>query len=162
MLTFNAARSNFFDRAKVMNAIGGARLRVLKEYGRRVRKRAQQSLRYGTATSAPGAPPTAHKTGHVTRKSKSTGKTRVRSVSYLREFLFFAYDDATKSVVIGPVRLNSTVSPDALPALEYGGSSVVADHGKRRSVRIRARPFMRPADAAERPGLPALWKDSVR
>jgi hypothetical protein len=64
--------------------------------------------------------------------------------------------------VIGPERLDSTVDADALPALEYGGSSTVVSGGTRKRASIRARPFMGPADAAERPGLAALWRDSIR
>lgn len=156
-----AARSNFFDRAAVINAVDKATLKVLKEFGRLVRKTAQASLRYSDKTSRPGAPPHAHKTGTIERKSKSTGKTRVRSVSYLREFLYFVYDKSSRSVVIGPAKLNGTVSSDAPSALEYGGPSVVVDRGKRRRIQIRARPFMGPAYEAEKPKLSGLWKDSI-
>jgi hypothetical protein len=162
VLTVKMAKAGFFDREAVIKAVNRASLRVLKEYGRRVRRRAQKSLAYGKGTSPPGSPPTAHRSRTVTRKSKSTGKTRKRSVSFLREFLYFAYDASSKSVVIGPARLNGTVDANAPHALEYGGTSTAIDHGKAKKVSIRPHPFMRPADAAERPGLRDLWKDSVR
>jgi hypothetical protein len=50
----------------------------------------------------------------------------------------------------------------ALPALEYGGTSTGISKGKRRSISVRARPFMGPAFEAERPGLAAMWRDSVK
>lgn len=152
----------FFDSAAVIKAAGKAGAKALGEYGRRVRKRALASLEYAKGPSRPGDPPHAHRSRARTRVSKKTGKARTRSVSFLREFLFYQYDPSTRSVVIGPERLNSTVDPAALPALEYGGPSAIEDRGKKRRVSVRARPFMGPADAAERPGLAALWKDSVR
>lgn len=162
-LSFKAAKAGFFDRAAVVNAVDKATLRIFKEFGRLVRKTAQKSLKYGDKPSPPGSPPTAHRSNTVTRKSKSTGKTRRRSVSFLREYLFFAYDQTAKSVVIGPARLNNTVSADAPAALEYGGTSAVTERGgKTKRVRIRERPFMRPAAAAELPKLPPMWRDSVR
>lgn len=179
-------KAGFFDRKAVLDAVDKARLRVLKEYGRRVRKRAQASLQYSDKTSAPGQPPFAHKTRRVTRKSRSTGRIRQRSVSYLREFLYFAYDPSSKSVVVGPARLSNVADPEAPHILEYGGTvqgnnrtititnavgrnakGQFASGGKRKvvlagSVTHAARPFMHPAEAAERPGLEGLWKNSVR
>lgn len=152
----------FFDSKAVLDAVGKAGVKVLSKYGSLVRKRAQKSLRYADDRSKPGEPPHAHRTRKITRTSKSTGKKRTRSVSFLREFLWFKFDPTTKSVVIGPERLNSTLDPRALPALEYGGPATVKDRGKTKMVSIKARPFMGPADAAERPGLPAMWKYSVR
>ena len=160
--TIKEAAGNFFDKKKVIDAVDRATLRIFKTFGRLVRKRAQASLKYGETTSAPGTPPTAHRSRDVSRTSKSTGKTRKRSVSFLREYLYFAFDPSTKSVVIGPARLNSTVTSDALPALEFGGQSVKAIRGKRQRINVQARPFMGPAAKAETPGLPAMWRDSVR
>jgi len=161
-LNFKAAKAGFFDREAVINAVDKATYRIFSTFGRMVRKRAQKSLAYGDEVSAPGSPPTARKTNVVTRKSRSTGKTRRRAVSFLREFLFYTLDKSTKSVVIGPARLNNTDSPESLAALEYGGTSPVYGRGKVKRVTIRARPFMRPAAAAELPTLPPMWRDSVR
>lgn len=155
-------KEGFFDREAVLKAVGRARVKVLGEYGRRVRRRAQKSLQYADGPAAPGEAPHAHRSRTRKRTSKRTGKVRVRSVSFLREFLFYKYDPASQSVVIGPERLDSTVDPRALPALERGGPSSILDHGKRKAITVAARPFMAPAAAAERPGLSSLWKDSVR
>lgn len=162
LLKFEAAKGNFFDRSKVIKALDRANLRVLNQFGRLVRKQAQGSLKYSDRRSPPGSPPAAHRSRSITKTSRSTGKTRKRSVSFLREYLFYSYDDAAKSVVIGPSKLNSTVDSGALPALEYGGSSTVRSRGKGRRVRIRPRPFMRPALDAEMPKLAPLWRNSVR
>lgn len=170
-LDFKAAKEGFFDREKVLRALDKARLKVFKEYGRKVRARAQKSLAYADRPSAPGQPPHAHrsrtvvrrskKTGEVLR-SKKTGQARKRSLSFLREYIYFSYDTSTRSVVIGPAKLSGVVGPDAPKALEYGGPSTVQGRGGPRRATIAARPFMHPAAAAEQPGLPALWRDSVR
>jgi phage gpG-like protein len=164
MITLNVKQfqASFFDRVKVDNAIDKARVRVLGEFGRLVRKRAQSSLRYGDRVSLPGMPPTARKSGFRARKSKSTGKTRVRRVSYLREFLYFAYDKTTETVVVGPAKLNAVVSQTALPALEFGGRTRTMRDGKSEVVRVAARPFMGPALEAERPKLAPMWRNSIK
>lgn len=159
---FKAMKEGFFDREKVINAIAPATLKALKEFGRQIRKRAQKSLVYADDVSSPGSPPHAHKSQTITKKSKSTGKTRTRSVSFLREYIFFAFDKANESVVIGPARLNSTLAPQSLHALEYGGTSIVREKKTTRSMTVRARPFMRPALAADLHKLPPLWRNSIR
>lgn len=147
MLKFKIEESkrNFFDRAGVADAVGKATRKALSRFGAFVRTRARTSMRRRKAASKPGSPPSAH-------------------VGLIKKFLYFAYDPEASSVVIGPVRLNGVVDPDALPALEYGGSVEIEDRrrGKRREVDVKARPFMGPAFAAELPNAANLWKDSVR
>lgn len=161
-LKLQAFKAGFFDRKAVVSKVDQATRRVLSKFGAFVRRRAQTSIRYRKDVSAPMGPPHAHKSGTVVRKSKRTGETKVRTVSFLRKFLFFAWDDTHRSVVIGPAKLNNTVSSLSLPALEYGGRSVALEDGLRKSIRVKPRPFMRPALEAEKPQLPALWRDSVR
>ncbi len=155
-------KEGFFDREAVMKAVGRAKVKIFNDYGRKVRARAQKSLVYSDGPSAAGQPPHAHRSRIRKRVSKSTGKVRTRSVSFLREFLFYKYDSQSGSVVIGPERLNTTVDPSALPALEFGGSSTIKTHGKKKRVSIAPRPFMHPAAKEEQPGLPVMWRDSVR
>jgi hypothetical protein len=144
MISIKAAKGNFFDTAKVIKAVDKATRVVLSKFGSFVRTRARSSIRKRKAISTPGSPPSSH-------------------VGLLRRFIFFSFDPETKSVVIGPARINGTVDPRSLEALEKGGVSTIEERGKgRRDVRIRARPFMGPAFEAEKPGLPAMWRDSVR
>jgi hypothetical protein len=142
-LSVKAAKGGFFDRGKVIAAMDRATRKALSKFGSFVRQRAKTSIRKRKGISPPGGPPYSH-VGHV------------------RKFLFFSYDADRKSVVIGPARLGGTVDPAALPALEYGGTSTGIVKGKRRSISVRARPFMGPAFEAERPGLAAMWRDSVK
>ena len=42
------------------------------------------------------------------------------------------------------------------------GTSTVEEDDEKKQVRIKARPFMGPAYEKELPGLPQMWRDSVR
>jgi len=156
LLTINAAKSNFFDRLTVITAAGQARVRVFSRFGSHVRRRAKSSIRKRKKSSKPGQAPSSH-------------------VGTLRRLIFFSYDRNRNSVVMGPTLINHpTGAPEIL---EYGGNTVVDDvrwvsgpkYGNRRQriattkrVKIAARPYMGPAFKAELPGLPAMWKDSIR
>lgn len=161
-VSIRAAQEGFLDRKAVIAAIGKVKAKNFNEAGRQVRAKAQKSLVYSDKTSAPGGPPHAHKSRWLKKTSRRTGKTRIRRVSFLREFLYYRYDKTSQSVVIGPSRLRTTVDPGALPALEQGGTAKILDHGETKRVRIRARPFMGPALAAVAPSLPQIWRDSIR
>lgn len=156
LITIKSAKSNFFDRAVVIEAAGKARVRVLSKFGAYVRTRARSSIRKRKKPSKPGQPPSSH-------------------LGLLKQFLFFGYDRATASVVIGPALINR--GSGAPETLEHGGTADVEHarwvsgpkYGNRRQritethrVKIAARPFMAPALRAELPRLPAVWKDSIR
>ena len=159
MIAFVRMKAGFFDRKRIVDSMDKATLRALKEFGRLVRKRAQKSLQVAEGVSRPGDPPHIHKSLGITKTSKSTGRVRTQSVSPLREFLFFAYDKDTKSVVIGPAKLNK---PGSLAALEKGGQSLILRRGKEELVNIAARPFMKPAFDAELPRAPRLWQNAMK
>lgn len=161
-MTFRAAKDNFFDRDKVIAATDKARRRNLSRFGAFVRTRARSSIRESREISAPGQPPHAHIS--VLSKPKRPGdKGRKRRGGLLGAYIFFAYDAAQGSVLIGPVRLSGVIG-NAPEALEHGGTSLVSsDRGKHtRQVTIAARPFMRPALETELNKLPALWADSIK
>lgn len=81
------AKSAFFDRDSVKKKLDMGMRRVLSRAGAFVRRRAKSSIRKRKKASPPGSPPSSH-----------TG--------VLKDFIFFAYDDANKSVVIGPTKTN--------------------------------------------------------
>lgn len=172
-LKFDAAKRGFFDRHAVMDALGRARAKVLSKFGAYVWKRAKTSLRYREASSAPGSPPSAHKTISREKRSRETGQVKRQLVSPLREFIFFSYDRDRESVVIGPALLGGHAGAAALAALEYGGQTTVLERvpgsgpnarttRRQKRVTIAARPFMGPAFEAELPQLPQMWRDSVK
>ena len=161
-LDFKTLKGGFFDRKVVLDALDKATYKIFSEFGRKVRATAQKSLKYRKQSSPPGSPPHAHKSRTAEKVDRKTGKVSKRSVSFLREYLYYAFDKTTRSVVIGPSRLNRTIDSGSLQALEYGGTATVKSRGKRSRKAVAARPFMRPAAAAELPNLPPMWRDSVR
>lgn len=141
-LDFKAAKEGFFDRAKVLRSVDAATRKVLSRFGAFVRTRSRTSIRKRKGISPPGGPPYSH-------------------VGTLRDLIFFSYDEARRSVVIGPtLSRRPTGAPENL---EYGGEADIPQRrGKPARAKIRPRPFMGPAFEAEKPGLPAMWRDSVR
>jgi phage gpG-like protein len=134
----------FFDRPKVTRAVDKAKRQALSRAGAFIRTTARSSIRKRKTSAPPGRPPHSH-----------TG--------LLKRFIFFGYDPATDSVVVGPVGFKRSNAPNVL---EFGGTTVVERRTKgtkrRRRVRIGARPFMGPALEKERPKFPVLWRNSVR
>ena len=170
MLTVREFKKSFFDRAAVTRALDRATVRALSKGGAFIRTRARSSMPKRKKISPAGRPPHSH-TGLVKR------------------FLFFGYDPAMRSTVIGPALLNKP-DRDALRRLEHGGTTSVrtvtyaartksgrlkktktgdlvyetrrSRTADSRTVTYRPRPFMGPALAAEAPKLPELWRNSVR
>jgi hypothetical protein len=132
----------FFDRQAVLSKVDAATRKVLSKFGAFVRRAAKSSIRSRKKPSAPGQPPSSH-----------TG--------LLKRLIFFGYDPASRSVVIGPAPLRSTVG--APPLLEYGGfARRKGRDGKQVAATYAPRPFMGPAFQQEMKNLPPLWRDSIR
>lgn len=92
----------FFDDKAILKAVDKGTRKALSKWGAYVRSDARRSLRNAKKNrpnSRPGEPPRLH-----------TGE--------LKRFLFFAYDLASKSVVVGPQKLTKLGS--APETLEYG------------------------------------------
>jgi hypothetical protein len=138
MIGFKIDKSLFFDRAKVVDATDRATRRVLSRFGAFVRRSSRSSIRRRKRVSRPGEPPSSHN-------------------GLLKRFIFFGYDPASRSVVIGPQRLTQNNRGQAPALLEHGGTGTA--NGKR--VRYHPRPFMGPAFEKEQPKLPAMWRNSV-
>lgn len=152
-LDFKAAKEGFFDREKVINAVDRATRRVLSKFGAFVWRRAKSSIRKRKKASKAGQPPSSHS-------------------GLLKDLIFFSFDPAATSVVIGPTLINRpTGAPEIL---EYGGEAEIRGSQFRtrqgkvvrekttRKIKIQPRPYMGPAFEAEKPGLPAMWANSVR
>jgi len=142
MIGFDIKRM-FFDRQAVISKVDAATRRVLSRFGAFVRRSAKSSIRKRKKAAPPGQPPSSH-----------TG--------LLKKFIFFGYDAARQSVVIGPTRLNQKGRGEAPPLLEYGGKATLVRRGKKKRVTYQARPYMGPAFEKEKPQLPAMWRGSVR
>ena len=132
----------FFDRKAVLSAVDRAARQVLSKFGAFVRRTAKSSIRKRKAVSKPGQPPSSH-----------TG--------LLKRLIYFGYDPTRKSVVIGPEPLNGR--SQGAHVLEYGGRQRIrTSDGKPVHANYRARPFMGPAFSKEKPGLPAMWANSIK
>lgn len=140
-------KAGFFDRP-VMARVPAAERKALSRFGAHVRTRARTSIRKRKGTSAPGSPPYSH------------GR------HLLRSFILFAYDKDTRSVVIGPAKLNAQVG-NAPEALEKGGMSEMLGGSRRRGtlrrqkIQIAPRPYMQPAFEAELPNAAKQFKDTI-
>lgn len=165
------AQRSFFDRKSVIDAVGRKRARVLSKFGAYVRTRAKTSMRKARQKSLSEmsekevisferAKRRAAKEGKPTPRrpnaSSKPGEPPRVVLGMLKKFLYFAYDARTGSVVIGPAKLGG--GSDAPPTLEDGGH-VTLPNGK--TVEIKARPFMKPAFAAELPRVPSLWAGAL-
>jgi hypothetical protein len=76
----------------------------------------------------------------------------------LREHIYFAYDEKTRSVVTGPAILNGT--DGSVPhVLEYGGQ--IESRRLGRNVTIEARPFARPSLEEEADNFPELFRQML-
>jgi hypothetical protein len=95
----------FFDRPGVMKQMDAATAAVLSKFGAFTMTAARQSIRTRQDVSQPGAAPT-------------------NRVGTLKRFIFFVYDPALQSVVIGPESLGG----EAPAILEFGGDERIDDH----------------------------------
>jgi hypothetical protein len=168
----------FFDQEKVQKALSRARRKALSKVGALVRKRAQRSMRYRNKPSAPGQPPSAHKSKQLAALKRM--KRAKHNGALLRELLFYGYDTAAGSVVVGPLGFKGS---DAPKLHEFGGSKAgggrtiwikagrkpkggVERDGLTKvtlngSVRYPARPFMRPALDAVVPKMAEQFRNTV-
>ncbi|HUU09041.1 MAG TPA: hypothetical protein VM431_00705 [Phycisphaerae bacterium] len=130
---FNITPSMFFDRPLVKRALDLTTRQALGKAGATIRTIARRSMRYTTSTreqarlveagrrkrikptdpAPPGSPPRA-----------------VRPHPWIRKFLFYGYEPATTSVVVGPTRLPG--SQTNIPALhEFGGTATMRNRRRR-------------------------------
>lgn len=156
-------KDNFFDRAAVKNAVDRATRRTLSRAGSFVRRTARRSIKpagkrakrkreklgrgYPDPTiSKPGDPPRLHTNANQNLR-----------------LIFFAWEPTRKTVVVGPVAFKSINGISVPEVLEKGGRSyLVGRRGRKKPIRVQARPFMGPALAKEAPQFPNLFANSVK
>lgn len=139
--------TQFFDRKNIIAKVGVARVRVLGKFGSFIRRTAKGLLSTkGKKPAKPGRPPKSH-------------------VGLLKDLLFFAYDDQSESVVIGPQLLNGSRKASrrggvTIPNLLEEGGATTTDRGK--PAFYRKFPYMAPALAKERPKFADMFVNSVK
>jgi hypothetical protein len=167
-VTVGGKKLFFFDRVKVIRAADRAKLAAQSKAGAFIRSDAKKSIRYAKdpkQKSSPGRPPLARTVVRFTRekKNRKTGQTERRPSSPLRELIFFAYDPARKTVVIGPADFKARAAKSwrAPEALEK--ALTVTDRTPRgvKTLRFRGNPFMVPALEKNLPQFAGAFKNSI-
>jgi len=133
------AKSAFFDRKAVTDAIDAGTRKVLSKFGAFVRTRARSSIRTRKKSSPPGQPPSSH-------------------AGDLKRLIFFAYDAVSKSLIVGPIPFRKGEAPRLL---EHGGTTTVKTRSGSKVKHYRGNPFMEPAAKAELPGFRDLLRGMV-
>lgn len=138
----NIYRRFLSEYSQVTRAADKQTAEVFRTFGAFTRRTAKGLIRKAKSPSAPGRPPHSH-------------------LGLLKKFIFFAWDAGRRSVIIGPAKINGTVSDEAPHALEHGGRTTVVRGSRRRprveEVTIAARPFIGPAAATNIKKLPTMW-----
>ena len=132
----------FFTTEEVLRKLDAATAKKYSQFGYFTMKDARQSLRKRKSPSRPGKPP----------RSDS---------GLLKRFIYFSYDDMSRSVVIGPTPLDGRIRLLQVPkVLEYGGK--IPGKKNNRDSKIDARPYMRPAFTRQvDKRLPGLFRDAM-
>ena len=115
-------KQGFFDRGSILFAMDKATRSAMARSGAYIRKVARNSMKRKKGPSPIGEPPHVH-------------------VGTLKNLTYFAYDQKTRSLVVGPVGLGKS---DVPKVLEFGGR------------RVKPRPYMKPAMNS---GLPIFAKN---
>ncbi|MFV0445670.1 MAG: hypothetical protein ACK5Q5_18975 [Planctomycetaceae bacterium] len=163
-MSIEGAKAIFFDWEAIKDNALRAEEKALSRFGYFTMRDARQSIR------------------NPTKKRRGTfsdpGKPPFNQTGLLKKFIYFGYDQARHSVVIGPTMLEGHIRFLQIPrVLEEGGKSRWTvkrppgeGRGKRKqaniykgTINIRPRPYMKPAfDAAKAELLPGLWKNAIR
>lgn len=142
MLTVRETKKFFFDRKVVIDAVGRASATALARGGALVRTIARRSMRRRKKSSPAGSPPSVH-------------------VGTMKDLLFFAYDPATTTTVVGPAKFGGKAEAPNLN--EFGGHAQRKRRdGSEYTARYPKRAFMFPALEKATPSLPAMWANSVK
>lgn len=119
MELFAEIRKSFLNTERVRAAMARGKKRGLGKFGGRLRLRSKHSIRKRKKSSPPGEPPSAHQSGGL-------------------RLIFYAWDDRTESVVVGPINFKSkNIGEGVVPKLlETGGEITRAVPVKNEKGRI--------------------------
>lgn len=136
----------FFNNRKVLRLLDKKTHAALRSFGKYVRRVAKNSIKSagkkGTP-SKPGQPPKSRK-------------------GLLKNFIFYGFDLAKRSVVIGPQKIHG-LKGKAPNVLEYGGRvKGKSKKGHITSSKVSARPYMGPAFEKSKKKLSGLWSNSIQ
>ena len=120
---YNVKMQFFFDRPEVLKRLNELEVRTLSRIGAYARQATRNSMKAGgkkKQISRPGEAPRWH--------------TRL-----LKDHIFFAYQESTHSVVIGPRKLNGRSSEGIPKLLNEGGRKLVEERVKKQGRDSRGR-----------------------
>lgn len=142
-LRISDAKGLFFDKQAVLTPAAKAKRRALTKFGAYVRRVSRNSIRKvgkKGAAAKPGQPP----------KSRT---------GLLKQHIYFVYDKANDSVIIGPAALSGRrdQSRPATEVLEVGGT--VTRDGE--AYVFAKHPYMKPAYEKTLPKAAAMFKGSM-
>ena len=171
------AKALFFDSAKIRQAVSKANRANLSKAGAFVRTAASRSIRPRPRMKPDELSPEqrlifAKRVRNAKRRGLAPPKLPMRpslpgqppadQTKVLKRTILFGYDEASKSVVVGPIlRSSSKGTGTGVPVplvLEVGGKTRSFDGS---SGMVKARPFMKPALDSEMPKFPDLWRNSL-
>jgi hypothetical protein len=138
-------KAYFSDRANVQAAVNKTILSKLNYIGGYVRTVVKNSIRKAKgrhSVSVAGKPPLGH-------------------IGLFKKNIFFAIEPERDSVIIGPALLNAK-GQNVPETLEFGGSTVIYSHKKRKKVTIKARPYMQPALEHSQNKIAQIWANSIK
>jgi hypothetical protein len=130
-VTFHLPRI-VFDHRKIEKAVERSAVKPIKKSLSTVQQEIMFGYKRRNRVSRPGESPSIH---------SSDPQRSLLNV-------MFAYDERTKSGVVGPVKISTSKSggSKALPGLlEHGGTDTVGRGRNKKRVRVGARPNVRPA-----------------
>ena len=135
----------FFYNKKVLRLLDKKTHSVFRRFGGYVRTVAKNSIKpvgkKGTP-SKPGQPPKSRK-------------------GLLKNFIFYGFDLAKRSVIIGPQKIHG-LKGKAPNVLEYGGNARnKSQKGHITNAKVSARPYMGPAFEKGKKKLSSLWANNV-
>ncbi len=135
----------FFNNTKVLRLLDKRTHAALGRFGKYVRAVAKNSIKRVSKKgqpSKPGQPP----------KSRR---------GLLKNFIFYGFDLAKRSVVIGPQKIYG-LKGKAPNVLEYGGNVRNKRNKHITSSKVSARPYMGPAFRKGKKHLSSLWANNVQ
>ncbi len=147
-LKIDQAKSLFFDRAVVTNAVGKAARKALSRVGGLIRKTAIGLIR------------TDKRTGKKKGTGAAAGKPPYNRTGLLRGKIFYAYEPINQGVVIGPAKLNMKGEVPSL--LEFGGTVTRArKKGPARKLVYATHPYMAPSLEKHQAKIPEQFKNTI-
>lgn len=165
--TIEEFKKAFFDPAAIMEPSERVMRKKLSQYGAFTRRTAKSSIKKAPKADA--------KTGEIKRGRKAKNADLVDAVSkpgnppyshgpgLYKKFIYFGYEAATQTVIIGPALFKSNRGVRVPEITEKGGDTIIIRPGRKpRPAHYEERPAMRLAHEKELPKFMGTLQDSIK